>query len=47
MTAKIVKPDAEWRKQLSDQQFQVTRRKGPKPTGLRYRINSASLKLEK
>lgn len=27
MTAKIVKPDAEWRKQLSDQQFEVTRRK--------------------
>jgi peptide-methionine (R)-S-oxide reductase len=27
MTAKIVKPDAEWRKQLSDEQFEVTRRK--------------------
>ncbi len=28
MTVKIVKPDAEWRRQLSDEQFQVTRRKG-------------------
>ena len=28
MTAKIVKPDAEWRKQLNDEQFEVTRRKG-------------------
>jgi len=27
MTAKIVKPDAEWRKQLSEEQFEVTRRK--------------------
>ena len=27
MTAKTVKSDAEWRKQLSDQQFEVTRRK--------------------
>jgi peptide-methionine (R)-S-oxide reductase len=25
---KIVKPDAEWRRQLSDQQYQVTRRHG-------------------
>jgi peptide-methionine (R)-S-oxide reductase len=28
MAEKMVKSDAEWRKQLSDQQFQVTRRKG-------------------
>lgn len=28
MTAKIVKSAAEWRRQLSDQQFDVTRRKG-------------------
>ena len=28
MTAKIVKSSAEWRKLLSDQQFEVTRRKG-------------------
>ena len=27
MTAKTAKPDAEWRKLLSDEQFQVTRRK--------------------
>ncbi|MHB8667517.1 MAG: peptide-methionine (R)-S-oxide reductase MsrB [Burkholderiales bacterium] len=27
MTAKIVKSDAEWRKVLSDEQFEVTRRK--------------------
>lgn len=27
MTAKTVKTDAEWRKQLSDEQYQVTRRK--------------------
>jgi len=27
MTAKIVKSDAEWRKLLSDEQFEVTRRK--------------------
>jgi peptide-methionine (R)-S-oxide reductase len=27
MSAKIVKSDAEWRKQLGDQQFEVTRRK--------------------
>jgi len=28
MPANIAKPDAEWRKQLSDEQFEVTRRKG-------------------
>lgn len=28
MTAKIAKSDAEWRRQLSDEQFEVTRRKG-------------------
>lgn len=28
MTEKIVKPNAEWRKQLSDEQYEVTRRKG-------------------
>ena len=27
MATKIVKPETEWRRQLSDQQFQVTRRK--------------------
>ena len=47
MTAKIVKPDAEWRKRLSDEQFQVTRRNGTEPAGLRDCIDSASLKLEK
>ena len=28
MTAKVVKPDAEWRRQLNDEQFEITRRKG-------------------
>ncbi|MGP1677615.1 MAG: peptide-methionine (R)-S-oxide reductase MsrB [Burkholderiales bacterium] len=27
MTAKIIKPEAEWRRQLSDEQFEVTRHK--------------------
>ena len=31
MSAKIVKSDAEWRKQLSDEQFEVTRRKATEP----------------
>ncbi len=28
VTEKIVKPEAEWRRQLTEEQFQVTRRKG-------------------
>ena len=33
LVAKIVKPDAEWRKQLSAQQFDVTRKEGTEPPG--------------
>jgi len=31
MTDKVNKPDAEWRKQLSPEQFSVTRKKGTEP----------------
>jgi len=31
MTAKVVKPDAEWRRQLDNEQFEVTRRKATEP----------------
>jgi peptide-methionine (R)-S-oxide reductase len=33
LVEKIVKPDDEWRKQLSPQQFEVARKKGTEPAG--------------
>ena len=31
MTDKVVKPDAEWRKELTPEQFEITRKKGTEP----------------
>ena len=31
MTEKVIKPDAEWRKELTADQFEITRKKGTEP----------------
>jgi peptide-methionine (R)-S-oxide reductase len=47
MGKKIKKSDSEWRRQLTPEQYKITRQKGTKPSGLRYCINSASLDFKK